>query len=637
MAALKSIITEEFLTCSICFEIYKEPKTLQCLHSFCKNCIDCIAKKADGKAEHQCPLCREIFILPKGGAIDLKTNFYLKNLIEIVCSTKEVKKCSFCILNGGDIVASAQCLTCNDFLCPECADHRHRSTTITFHHRVVPLVEVMSGKHTDEIRSKQRITCSDHKTEDLRYFCETCDVPICRDCIVLGHKNHTCVTPSDAKAKMEATLNGLMSLCKKIMNGRTTEKDRLDFIINKLQDEKTQFDQNLETQTNSIIKRIIDSKKSVQKEFDKKMKAKQITVNQQKKSTERKLNILNQLFSFCENILNVGNELEILSMKSEIIEHLSKLETFRSEQHSPLDVPHLPTLIFNTNKGIFQLIMNNEHEKVEKTKQIQLAEKDRKIPKECLPLVLKTFPIKGEGDCLQPMYSSVGWITGDSIVVVDQRKEKLKVISWECKEIVSSVIRGCTLVNSFKNGIACQTSNSSMHVLNSSLEITKTISEVLILLTSHAKCKKVFWITRLKKICFLEKNDIIEIDIYDQNAASTISNPLFGHVLQNGMFAVSDCDQGCVFIIRNSGFIDRRKYCTADDSFPGCIASDSMNNIYVCDYVKSAVVVFDIYGVTLGLINVYEISPNPRSIAIYRDGQLLISNTKRIVLADIRK
>lgn len=53
------------------------------------------------------------------------------------------------------------------------------------------------------------------------------------------------------------------------------------------------------------------------------MKTNQITVYQQKKSTEKKLNILNQLFSFCENILNVGNELEILSMKSEIIERLS--------------------------------------------------------------------------------------------------------------------------------------------------------------------------------------------------------------------------------------------------------------------------------------------------------------------------
>lgn len=636
MATLTSIITEEFLTCSICFEIYKEPKTLPCLHSFCKDCIDCIAKKAVDNAKHQCPLCREPFIFPRGCAIDLKTNFYLKNLIEIVGLRKEVKKCSFCILNGEEIVASAQCLTCNDFLCPECADHRHRSTTLTFHHRVVPLVEVISGKHTDEIRSKQQIPCSDHTTEDLRYFCETCDIPVCRDCIVLGHKNHTCVTPTDAKAKMEATLNELMSLCKKNMNLKTTEKDRLDFIINKLQEEKTQFEQKLEKQTNSIIKRILDSKGTVQKEFDKKLKAKQITVIQQKESTERELNILNKLFSFCKNILNVGNELEILSMKSEIIERLSKLEKLSSDQDFPLEVPHLPTLIFNTNKGIFQLIMNNEHEKVEKTKQIPLAEKDRKLPKECLPLILKTFPIKDDGDCLQPMYSSVGWITGDSIVVVDQRKEKLKVISWECEEIVSSVIRGCSLVSSFKNGIACQTSNSSMHVLNGSLEITKTISEILILLTSHPKCKKVFWISRLKKICYLENTNVKEIDICDQNAATTLSNPLFGHVLQNGMFVVSDCDKGCVFIIRKSGFIDRRKYCTADDSFPGCITSDSVNNIYVCDYVKSFVVVFDIYGVTLNLINVHEISPNPRSIALYRDDQLLISNTKSIALVDIK-
>lgn len=141
---------------------------------------------------------------------------------------------------------------------------------------------------------------------------------------------------------------------------------------------------------------------------------------------------------------------------------------------------------------------------------------------------------------------------------------------------------------------------------------------------------------QIEKICYLENTNVKEIDICDQNAATTLSNPLFGHVLQNGMFVVSDCDKGCVFIIRKSGFIDRRKYCTADDSFPGCITSDSVNNIYVCDYVKSFVVVFDIYGVTLNLINVHEISPNPRSIALYRDDQLLISNTKSIALVDIK-
>lgn len=54
-----------------------------------------------------------------------------------------------------------------------------------------------------------------------------------------------------------------------------------------------------------------------------------------------------------------------------------------------------------------------------------------------------------------------------------------------------------------------------MYVFNGFLEIMKIIFEVLILLISYVKCKKVFWIFRLKKICFLGKNDIIEIDIYD--------------------------------------------------------------------------------------------------------------------------
>lgn len=93
MAALTSIITEKFLTCSICFEIDKETKTLPCLHSFCKDYIDCIAKKAVDKTKHQCPLCKEPFIYPRGWATDLKTNFYSKNLIEIVGSRKEIKIC----------------------------------------------------------------------------------------------------------------------------------------------------------------------------------------------------------------------------------------------------------------------------------------------------------------------------------------------------------------------------------------------------------------------------------------------------------------------------------------------------------------------------------------------------------------
>lgn len=171
MASVKSTITEEFLTCSICFEIYKDPKTFPCLHSFCKDCVNNLTQERFGVSSYPCPICKESFQLPKDGADGLKTNFCLKNLIDFVTSTKEVRKpCSFCRLKGENIDATSLCLTCKDLLCPECADHRHRSTTLTFHHRVVPLSEVATGKYDDEIRSKQLIPCSQHEGEDSDSF-----------------------------------------------------------------------------------------------------------------------------------------------------------------------------------------------------------------------------------------------------------------------------------------------------------------------------------------------------------------------------------------------------------------------------------------------------------------------------------
>lgn len=83
MASVASTITEEFLTCFICFEIYKDPKTLPCLHSFCKDCIINLSQGTDGKYSYPCPICRESFQVPKDGVDYLKTNFCLKNLIII--------------------------------------------------------------------------------------------------------------------------------------------------------------------------------------------------------------------------------------------------------------------------------------------------------------------------------------------------------------------------------------------------------------------------------------------------------------------------------------------------------------------------------------------------------------------------
>eukprot|EP00105_Crassostrea_gigas_P018509 XP_011436656.1 PREDICTED: E3 ubiquitin-protein ligase TRIM56-like [Crassostrea gigas] len=635
MASVTSTITEEFLTCTICFEIYKDPKTLPCLHSFCKDCINNLRQEKAGKNSYPCPICREVFQLPKDGAGDLKTNFCLKNLIDFVTSTKEIKKlCSFCRIKGENIDATSLCLTCNDLLCTECADHRHKATTLTLHHRVVPLAEVTAGKYNDEIRSKQQIPCSKHEGEDLRFFCETCDVPVCRDCIVLGHQNHKCLAPSDARKHMDENLNSLMDLLNQKIKTFQNAKEKVVTSQKKIETEKKKVEENLEKQTSALIEKITDSKKAVEEEFNQIVKSKQDILHQKEASIESERKLLNETYSFCSNILRCGSDIEVLSMKTEMKERLSKLQSNDTEICDIKELV-LPDIQFCNERTIFEMVVKSNETESSKPKSQSNAvgakeHKDGSNKKD--ETTIKGF--QDQQETKKPYYTSVAWIDEDTIAVVDKRNQKLKLISRGKGVATTAFCKNCLVATSFKNGVACKSEGGTINVYNSSLELQKFISSVSTLLTCHPNSHEICWLSGLKKICILRSNDIKEITIYDPNTDSNLSDPKFGHVLINGMFAVSDWDKECVFLIANSGRISRRKYIDANPK-PGSISSDSNCNLYVCDFQRNILIIFTQSGETLRSVQLGATAPNPRSIAV-RNKKALIANGNSIVEVELR-
>ena len=46
------------MECAICLEQYKEPKVLLCKHSYCRECLEKLVKKAGKKHTITCPECR---------------------------------------------------------------------------------------------------------------------------------------------------------------------------------------------------------------------------------------------------------------------------------------------------------------------------------------------------------------------------------------------------------------------------------------------------------------------------------------------------------------------------------------------------------------------------------------------------
>ncbi|ESO89292.1 hypothetical protein LOTGIDRAFT_106854, partial [Lottia gigantea] len=181
-------INDQFLICKICFEPYKDPKTLVCLHTFCCDCIQKHTEAENSRPSRYnlysryvgCPLCRKKTEIPSGGIRNLQDNFLVSSLTEVinkrVCT--KVPPCEIChTIRPRSNEACSKCLECNKLLCAGCVE-LHMTTKVTQKHSLI------------DIEGEKDIECKAHPEEIVRFYCEPCDACICVVCTFQEHRDH---------------------------------------------------------------------------------------------------------------------------------------------------------------------------------------------------------------------------------------------------------------------------------------------------------------------------------------------------------------------------------------------------------------------------------------------------------------
>ena len=109
------------LICSICLERFKSPKTLPCLHSFCKECL--LGWVPYGTKTVSCPQCREVATVPDGDVNKFKSNFHLQELVEEealqeqATSSSSSKFTCTCCDEESQSQAVGKCQNCKQYIC----------------------------------------------------------------------------------------------------------------------------------------------------------------------------------------------------------------------------------------------------------------------------------------------------------------------------------------------------------------------------------------------------------------------------------------------------------------------------------------------------------------------------------------
>ena len=270
---LKSL--KKQVTCSICLDTYTEPKTISCLHTFCRECLERHARVSQRQGKFRCPECQAEIDLPHGNRFDRLPNSFF-----------------------------------------------HKS-----------LLGVLEAEDRQAIPRQQQETCSQHTKERVRYYCSSCEACICPICVAEDHRGHAFDVLEKAVQEDKKNIMSAVETIKEKANLFRAELNKLDktskdveMIIAIAKQEMSKATEDVITKTQQQEKQLLGSL-----EMTRRRRMERVTsAKQELKSLIKKIN---QAAEFAENLVQRRSAADIIQNKHILRQKLEELRGVQVPKH----------------------------------------------------------------------------------------------------------------------------------------------------------------------------------------------------------------------------------------------------------------------------------------------------------------
>ncbi|KAM5293829.1 E3 ubiquitin-protein ligase TRIM45 isoform 2-T2 [Glossophaga mutica] len=337
--------------CPSCMGLFKTPRLLPCLHTVCTRCLeqlepfsvmDIRGGDSDTSSEGSifqelkpcslqpqigilCPVCDAQVDLPVGGVKALTIDHLAMNdvMLESLRGEGQGLVCDLC----SDREVEKRCQTCKANLCHFCCQ-AHRRQKKTTYHTMVDLEDLKGYS-----RIGKAILCPAHPAEELRLFCELCDRPVCRDCVVGEHREHPCDFTSNVIHKHGDSVRELLKDTQPHVEALEDALAQIKETSSALQQRVGAVAADVRTFSEGYVKAIEEHRDKLLKQLEDIRVQKENSLQLQKAQLEQLLADMRTGVEFTEHLLTCGSDLEILLTKGVVVERLTKLNQVEYSAH----------------------------------------------------------------------------------------------------------------------------------------------------------------------------------------------------------------------------------------------------------------------------------------------------------------
>ena len=347
----------EEVSCPVCSDLFKDPRQLPCLHSFCLHCLKHWHQTSGGQNAFRCPKCQTLSRVPASGDLkDLPTSFYLNGLIDVLaikeCNTTQVT-CGNCDKKSSE---ASYCFQCCMFYCEQCLIG-HNMMRNNKDHRVLAVKEFQDKDYEDVL--KRPVFCSrqEHQKEELKYFCKECETAVCQTCVTLDHGGHTLKLIGEEAEAQKIEMTALIQEQRQNLQAYMNLVTQLDQEYAELIEQSENVKRNVDSFTDDLIKTIQAKRQNILAAVENETRKSGESVARTKTEIQQKITLIESSLEKADKLLTRSINAEVVQLKKSLTAILEEVE---QAKHVSRDPEYLPTVVFVENQKIENVINSEE-------------------------------------------------------------------------------------------------------------------------------------------------------------------------------------------------------------------------------------------------------------------------------------
>ncbi|XP_022096185.1 uncharacterized protein LOC110982220 [Acanthaster planci] len=325
-------ISTDHLECSICTNRFSQPKVLDCLHSFCSNClVQLLARESLSQrpgSTLKCPLCRRE--TTTNDVRELPDNFTLSALVEEVTIQEKLLEdqgaeitCQAC---EEENPAEAMCIDCDHFLCRECR-LAHGRMVMMKSHQVHALAQLRSGEITYKSRLRETRKCRTHPDQKLCFYCNTCEELVCTTCCIVDHTKpeHSLVGLAEASQKCKQDVASLAVIAEQRKTDFRATIEEIDKSKRDLEANYEDTGRKISRKADEEVAKIRGVEEKLNQELEKIYRDKADVLGNALATNKKKMSEVGQKLDEVHRLIDQASCCEIIYLRQKLLHNLQEL------------------------------------------------------------------------------------------------------------------------------------------------------------------------------------------------------------------------------------------------------------------------------------------------------------------------